>query len=78
MSEEELNKAYQIVFEDIVKNGPQLFQGVYDAKHGKDSFMFGIKTVLDYIADKCPMPAYQNFDDIFWNNIIKSQQEKGR
>ena len=28
-----------------------LFQGIYDAKYGRDSYMYGIGTVIEAIAD---------------------------
>lgn len=49
-----------------------LFRGVYDAKHGKKSFMYGISTVMEYLAAKVGEDFYQEVLDIFIKNMAKS------
>lgn len=59
--------AYKIVLEDL-KEVP-MFMGKYDAKNGNIHFMYGISTVLEYIADKAGDEEYR---DIFVDNLNKS------
>lgn len=49
-----------------------LFRGVYDAKHGKESFMFGVSTVMEHLAAKVDEDFYQKVSDIFARNMLKS------
>ena len=49
-----------------------LFRGVYDAKHGKESFMYGISTVMEYLAMKVDENFYQEISDIFFKNMLRS------
>lgn len=49
-----------------------LFRGVYDAKHGKESFMFGVSTVMEYLAAKVDEDFYQKVSDIFAKNMLRS------
>lgn len=49
-----------------------LFRGVYDAKHGKESFMYGISTVMEYLAAKVGEDFYQEVSDIFIKNMLRS------
>ena len=46
----ELKDAYKEVLKDIISNGPEMFVGKYDAKNGKPEFMYGIFTVMEWIA----------------------------
>lgn len=73
---EEMRKHYEIVFNDIMVNGPDMFKGVYDAHHGgTQHFMFGIQTVLEYIADKISDERYGEFASTFVDNMIKSEEK---
>lgn len=49
-----------------------MFRGEYDAKHGKESFMYGIATVMEYLALKVDEDFYQEVSDIFVKNMVKS------
>ena len=49
-----------------------MFRGVYDAKHGSESFMHGIATVMEYLALKVDEDFYQEVSDIFVKNMVKS------
>jgi len=49
-----------------------LFRGVYDAKHGKESFMYGISTVMEHLAAKVDENFYQEVSDIFFKNMLRS------
>lgn len=49
-----------------------MFRGEYDAKHGKESFMYGIATVMEYLTLKVDEDFYQEVSDIFVKNMVKS------
>lgn len=59
---------YKIVLEDL-RQVP-MFTGKYDAKNGNEHFMFGILTVMEYIADKAGNKGYV---DMFIDNMNKSK-----
>lgn len=59
---------YKIVLEDLKQ--VSLFAGKYDAKNGNEHFMFGILTVMEYIADKA---GNQKYTDMFIDNMNKSK-----
>lgn len=64
-------KAYQIVLKDMMLNGPDMFKGVYDARNGNDSFMYGIQTVMEYIASSIDENSHQIFSDMFTRNMVE-------
>ena len=74
---EKLEEAYRMVFEDMKNNSPSFFFGNYDAKNGKESFMFGVGTVMEFIAMQADSSEemYENFSDEFTKNMIKSEKE---
>ena len=72
--EKNLKIAYQLVYDDMVSKGPDLFKGCYDAKHGNNSFMYGICTVMEFIADKVSPEVYDNFITDFVINMNKSEE----
>ena len=78
MKKEEYEKvmkaAYSLVYDDIVSSGPKMFRGHYDAKHGNNSFMYGICTVMEYIADKTSPEAYDEFSTLFVKNMNESEK----
>lgn len=59
---------YKIVLEDLKQ--VSLFTGKYDAKNGNEHFMFGILTVMEYIADKAGSKKYT---DMFIDNMNRSK-----
>ena len=65
-------EAFKIVLEDLTKNGCGLFAGQYDAKNGSEYFMYGISTVMDYIAYKAGKKEYEEFQALFFENMQKS------
>lgn len=72
----DINKAYHVVFRDIMLHGPDMFKGVYDASHdGTDKFMYGIQTVMEYIAIKDGEDQYERFSNMFTGNIVKSKEK---
>lgn len=66
----ELHEAYKMVYDDIMNRGSGMFQGVHDAKHGNENFMFGIYTVMEFISYNAG--TFNEFSDIFHDNFQKS------
>ena len=52
-----------------------MFRGEYDAKHGSESFMDGIATVMESLARLVDDAFYQEVSDIFTHNMVKSQEK---
>lgn len=52
-----------------------MFRGEYDAKHGNESFMYGIATVIEYLASLADDTFCQEVSDVFTHNMIKSQEK---
>ena len=52
-----------------------MFHGVYDAKHGKEVFMHGVATVMEYLAARVDDAFYQEVSDTFICNMVKSQKK---
>lgn len=72
--EKVMKTAYQLVYDDMVLKGPKLFRGHYDAKQGNNSFMYGICTVMEFIADKVSPEVYDKFSKEFVTNMNKSEE----
>lgn len=72
--EKTLKAAYHLVYDDIVSKGPKLFKGCHDAKQGNNSFMYGICTVMEFIADKVSPEVYNKFSTDFVTNMNKSEE----
>ena len=52
-----------------------LFRGEYDAKNGSEYFMYGISTVMEYLASYVDDTFYQEVSDVFTHNMVKSQEK---
>ena len=52
-----------------------LFRGKYDAKYGNESFMYGIATVMEYLASLVDDTVCQEVCDVFTHNMVKSQEK---
>ena len=52
-----------------------LFRGEYDAKNGSESFMYGISTVMEYLASCVDDTFCQEISDVFTHNMVKSQEK---
>ena len=52
-----------------------LFRGKYDAKYGNESFMYGIATVMEYLASLVDDTFCQEVCDVFTYNMVKSQEK---
>lgn len=70
-----LQNAYRMVFNDIMNSGVNLFKGIYDAKNGDVTFMYGIEAVMEYLAYKVSEADYDNFSELFTQNIIDSEKD---
>lgn len=66
--------AYRIVLNDMLNSDCGLLVGKYDAKHGKPDFMYGIQTVMEWIAYKVSETDGDYFSDMFGRNIIESKK----
>ena len=66
-------EAFEIVFDELTRI--DLFTGKYDAKHGDENLMYGISTVMEYIAYQIDEKVYQNFENEFIKNMIKSKNK---
>lgn len=64
--------AYRIVYNDILNRDIGLFLGRFDAKNGKPEFMYGISTVMEFIALECSEEDYEDFQQIWFENFQKS------
>lgn len=42
----DIQQASHDVFKYLMKNGPNMFRGIYDAKNGNKQFMYGVQIVL--------------------------------
>ena len=68
-------EAYRIVLNDILNNGCGMFIGNYDAKNGSAEFMYGIETVMEYIAYSICDEHGDDFSNLFIKNMIASEQK---
>lgn len=64
--------AYRIVYNDILNRDIGLFLGKFDAKNGKPEFMYGISTLMDFIAYESSEKDYDDFQKIWFENFQKS------
>ena len=65
-------EAYRIVYNDILNRDIGLFLGKFDAKNGKPEFMYGISTLMDFIAYESSEADYEDFQKIWFENFQKS------
>ena len=69
----DLIKAYEMVLNDIVNSGCGLMIGKFDAINGEKHFMYGISTVMEWIAYKVSDEVGNEFSDLFIKNMIESE-----
>ena len=60
------------VFDELLNCS--LFRGVYDARNGKEDFMYGVCTVMENIAYMISEEAHDKFDTEFMANMSKSME----
>ena len=53
-------EAYKIVYNDILNRDIGLFLGRFDAKNGDPKFIYGINTVMEFIALKKKKKDYDD------------------
>ena len=70
-----IQDAYRIVYNDILNSGCDLLVGKYDAKNGNEKFMYGISTVMEFIAYRVSEADGDAFSDLFVKNMIKSEKK---
>ena len=69
-------EAYKIVFDDLTReDGCSIFRGIYDAKNCKDSYMYGVSHVIQYIAIQVSEETRDNFEDMFLKNMLMSEEK---
>lgn len=70
-----LEDSYKEVLEDLLNNGPGLFKGIYDATNGTKKYMYGIESLLEFIAYKTgDESVYEEVDKMFVENLIESER----
>ena len=62
---------YKHVLTDLLQ--VKIFTGIYDAEHGDEHLMYGINTVMAYIANQVSKDTCDNVEDLFFTNLIASQ-----
>lgn len=67
-----LQNAYKIVYDNIVNSDVGLFTGNFDSKNGSKNFMYGIYTVMEFIAYNASEQDYDDFEEIWYKNFTKS------
>ncbi len=75
-AKEEKREAYKIVLNDMVSSGCGLFVGRYDGKNGNPHFMYGIGTIMEWIARQISAEQFIEFSNMFYKNMEKSEEEK--
>ncbi len=62
-------------FHDVYKEliGCNMFAGKYDAKNARKDFMYGIATVMEWIAYSAG--KYDEFESMFYKNMEKSEEK---
>ena len=70
-----IQDAYRIVFNDMLNSGCGLLVGEYDARNGDEKFMHGVSLVMEWIAYRVSEEDYNEFNDLFIKNLIKSEQK---
>lgn len=69
-----LQDAYRIVYNDILNKDVGLLVGRYDAKNGNTDYMHGIATVMEFIAINVSEADCDDFENIFYNNMLESRE----
>lgn len=67
-------EAFKIVFDELQKMN--MFKGIYDARNGNTYFMYGIATVMEFVAYSIDDATGDNFSETFYRNMDESEREK--
>lgn len=70
-----IQDAYRVVYNDILNSGCGLMVGEYDAKNGNEQFMFGISTVMEWIAYRVSDADGDAFSEMFTKNLVESEKK---
>jgi hypothetical protein len=70
-----LQEAYKMVYEDMIRSEGGLLVGSYDAVNGKKQFMYGISTVMEWIAYHVSEEEGDAFSDVFIKNMLDSEKK---
>lgn len=70
-----IQDAYRIVFNDMMNSDCGLLVGKYDAKNGNEKYMFGVDTVMEWIAYKVSEAQGDDFSELFTKNMVESQKK---
>lgn len=70
-----IKDAYRIVFNDMMNSECGLLVGKYDAKNGNEKYMFGVDTVMEWIAYKVSEAQGDDFSELFTKNMVESQKK---
>ena len=73
----ELNTNEKEILKGIIEEMSEIgiFTGKYDAKNGKEDFMYGISTVMECLAYMVSDEYGDSFSDAFVKNLIASEHE---
>ena len=76
----ELNINEKEILKGIIEEMSEIgiFTGKYDAKNGKEDFMYGISTVMECLAYMVSDEYGDSFSDAFVKNLIDSEQKAER
>lgn len=69
-----LKEAYSRVLNDMLNSECGLLVGKYDAKNGDPSYMYGISTVMEWIAYRVSDEDGDAFSAMFIKNMIESEE----
>ena len=70
-------QAYQIVLRDIVDKDCGLLVGRFDARHREKSFMCGVLTTMEYLANMADPDTEEKFMALFEKNFLESLDKAG-
>lgn len=65
-------KEARAVYEKLME--APLFRGIYDAKNGNEHFMYGIATVMEYIANLVSEDTYEKYNEMLHRNMTASEE----
>ena len=71
----ELRDAYKMVLEDMMNSECGLLVGKYDARNGGKQFMFGVSTVMEWIACRVSDDTLDEFENLFLKNMLESERK---
>lgn len=73
LNENEKQTMRKVIETIIQRDG--LFAGNYDAENGNSDFMYGISSLLEYLAYSVDTDFGNEVEDIFAENMLKSEKK---